>query len=365
MRTNLIAIGGLSGGGAEIGIATLLKSGFLKGTKTHVVAFIEGDGRARAHFETVPGLSLTILYPGVRKFTPKVMLGCFLRYPVQLLRLRPALVCLSLIQANLIGRFWAHLIPFAKTYAFEHNTRPHNRLHGIVTFLLSLPVRGILADCRETIASMLPWYLLPARKTLLVTPLVSFDGADPRREPFRRPLRLVSTGRLHRQKNFAAVIRSLPLLRAAGVEAHYTIFGQGPDHGLLRDLIRDLDLEDEVTLAGFQPNWQRRLKDFDVYLQPSLWEGLCITTLEAMARGMPIVATPVGGIRSYGVPNQTYHALPADPSPGQIAGAICELAADPARAAGLGLAAHRRILQRYSCSQVDSEITALNRTLSR
>ncbi len=74
------------------------------------------------------------------------------------------------------------------------------------------------------------------------------------------------------------------------------IIGEGEERENLQNQIRALGLENTVHLAGFVPEAARYLKAFDVFVLPSLKEGLPYTILEAMHAGLPIVATSVGGI---------------------------------------------------------------------
>src|SRR5581483_4113978 len=113
-------------------------------------------------------------------------------------------------------------------------------------------------------------------------------------------LRLLTVGRLHWEKGFEYALQALPLLRRAGLRLEYTIIGA--DQGALNSVrlaIRDFGLEDVVTLAGHLP--RRRVRDAlaaaDIFLLPSLSEGSPIAVMEAMAMGLPVVVTDVGGNR--------------------------------------------------------------------
>ncbi len=74
------------------------------------------------------------------------------------------------------------------------------------------------------------------------------------------------------------------------------VIGQGEDKDKLQEQINSLNLQNSLYLAGFVPDAKRYLKAFNIFVLPSLKEGLPYTIMEAMAAGLPVVATNVGGI---------------------------------------------------------------------
>ncbi len=116
-------------------------------------------------------------------------------------------------------------------------------------------------------------------------------AATPQRAP-GPGLRFVSAGRLNRQKGFDRL-----LARFAGLpaEAHLTIYGEGPEEKTLKSMIKNLNLESRVTLAGFTDNLPAALAGADACVIPSRWEGLPNVALEALAVGTPVIATPESG----------------------------------------------------------------------
>lgn len=98
-------------------------------------------------------------------------------------------------------------------------------------------------------------------------------------------------GRLHFQKNqkfslevFAAYCKEHPA-------SHLVLIGQGPDEHMLKSRCEELGISDKVIFAGLQKDIQAWLSAFDVFLFPSLFEGLSIAALEAEANGIPMLAS--------------------------------------------------------------------------
>src|SRR5262249_29176632 len=122
------------------------------------------------------------------------------------------------------------------------------------------------------------------------------SGRDP-----QRPLRIVSVGRMHWVKGYEFALAALRQVRRAGLRVEYTIIGTAASTGSASVVtaVRDLDVDDCVTLRGVcSPDAVlEELRAADIFVLPSLSEGLSNSTLEAMAVGLPVVVTDVGGNR--------------------------------------------------------------------
>jgi glycosyltransferase involved in cell wall biosynthesis len=104
--------------------------------------------------------------------------------------------------------------------------------------------------------------------------------------------RFVAAGRLTYKKGYD---RLLTLLAEMDEDFHFTILGDGPDEPALRALTKRLGIEDQVTFAGFEKNPWRIYAGADAYLLASRWEGMPNAALEALAIGLPVIATPEAG----------------------------------------------------------------------
>lgn len=104
-----------------------------------------------------------------------------------------------------------------------------------------------------------------------------------------------SVGELHPIKGHIYALEAIKKL-AKKYPIHYTIIGEGEYRYQLEKRIKELGLEEYVTLAGHVPNIAFELKAFDIFLVPSLSEALAYVVLEAGLAELPIVASAVGGI---------------------------------------------------------------------
>lgn len=107
-----------------------------------------------------------------------------------------------------------------------------------------------------------------------------------------------TTAELTPNKGLSYFISALGKLSAENLKLNYTavVMGEGEEREALQKQINDLRLAKQVFLAGFVPKAAEYFKGLDIFVLPSLKEGLPYTILEAMQAGLPVIATKVGGI---------------------------------------------------------------------
>ncbi len=101
---------------------------------------------------------------------------------------------------------------------------------------------------------------------------------------------ILGAGRLHPQKGFAYLLRAFQRVRS-DLPVRLVILGEGPERGHLEKLIAELHLGESVSLLGFQKNPYRFMARASVFVLSSLYEGFGNVIVEAMALGVPVVAT--------------------------------------------------------------------------
>ena len=106
---------------------------------------------------------------------------------------------------------------------------------------------------------------------------------------------LLTVGRLTDQKGQLHLVRAMRSVVEAHPRARLLIAGTGELESALRAEVGRLGLEDHVSLLGLRRDVDQLLRAADLFVLPSLWEGLSIALLEAMAAGLPVVATRVSG----------------------------------------------------------------------
>jgi len=196
---------------------------------------------------------------------------------------------------------------------------------------------------------------------------ILFSPGDP--APVRKELGLepeqpliLAVGNLYEVKGHMVLLRALVELRRTRPTErwHLAIAGSGSEEGALRAYIGSAGLHGRVTLLGYREDIPNLLAAADLWVMPSLSEGLPLALVEAMFAGKPIVASEVGGIPE--VVTSGEQALLVPPSdPGALAAALRRLLSDSGLASRLGAAAERRARERFGVDRMADAYEALYR----
>ena len=194
------------------------------------------------------------------------------------------------------------------------------------------------------------------------------DGIDTHRfRPGRRRLRkrlVVGTaGSLKPLKNHPMLIRACADLSAGGTDVELRIAGEGPERPRLAQCAERLGFAGRLRLAGYVSDMPAFLRGLDVFALPSDFEQLPNALLEAMACGLPCVATRVGGAGE--ILDDGRCGLLVEPKDsGAMAGAIARLSRDQSLRRRLGKAACEQVCRKYSLERMLAAHEDLYRRLS-
>jgi glycosyltransferase involved in cell wall biosynthesis len=133
--------------------------------------------------------------------------------------------------------------------------------------------------------------------------------------------------RFNRIKNIPGLIRGFALCHGRFPETRLLLVGDGEDLEEVRQVIRQFNLEEEVKLLGRRLDVHLCLHAMDIFIQPSYYECMPVTVLEAMSSGLPVIATRIGGIPEIVTEGQN-GILMNNPEPEVIASAIGRLVND-------------------------------------
>ncbi len=180
--------------------------------------------------------------------------------------------------------------------------------------------------------------------------------------PHRRevPPVILYSGRLRSRKAVAVLLAAMPRVLAAFPACRLVIVGDGEQGARVAAAVRARGLAAHVELAGSlpRPAAMARLAAADVFCLPSIYEGLPLAILEAMAAGLPVVATAVSG-NPEAVEDGTTGVLVRPESADALAEALIALLRDPERRRRMGEAARARVAERFSIDLVAAEHLAL------
>jgi glycosyltransferase involved in cell wall biosynthesis len=153
--------------------------------------------------------------------------------------------------------------------------------------------------------------------------------------------------RLDLQKGFEYLLRAVRELCNAFCELKVVIVGEGPDRAAIEGMVQEFGLQSNVILAGQKTDMPAVYAAMDIFVLPSLNEGLPMTILEAMAASKPVVATRVGAIPK--VINHGENGLLVDPKDTDgLRDAIASLLSDPDRCQRMGEKAHEWVSRNYT-----------------
>lgn len=169
---------------------------------------------------------------------------------------------------------------------------------------------------------------------------------------------LIVVGTLKTQKGHRYLLEALPEVIGDCPDLHLLVVGDGELRADLMQQTRTLGLDGHVHLLGNRQDVPSLLAASDYFVLPSLWEGLPMALIEAMASGLPVIATEVSGTRQVMLPGKT-GLLVAPGDVDQLRAALMELATNPEAARSMGAAAQQRVIAAFSAHKQAAEHVAL------
>ena len=206
-------------------------------------------------------------------------------------------------------------------------------------------------------------FRVPAGRLSAIPNGVDVQHFQPARRPVRAPGVVIGcTARLHVKNDHVTCLHAFARLAPRWPDARLLLVGRGPEEERLRRLADRLGLAARVHFAGEQADVAPCLGEMDLYVQSSVAEGMSNSILEAMAVGLPVVATAVGGTPDVVVDGQTGVLVPAQ-DPAALADALAGLLADPGKGEALGRAGRARAEARFSETRMLERVEDLLDTL--
>ena len=267
---------------------------------------------------------------------------------------RPDLLHTHLYHPNLYGRL-AALGLGLPVVAAVHNSYTRVKFHRRVwNFLLARVTDRVLVGSDQVRRDVRRYDGVPARRLELIpygiplgeleTPL---SQAEARERLGVSGFVIGAVGRLEEQKGQQHLLAALPELARQIPDLALLLVGDGRRRPALERQARDLGVEARVRFLGTRRDLAEIYRALDVFVQPSLWEGLPLALLKAMGAGLAVVATRVSGALEV-IEDGVNGRLVAPGSAAALAEAIMELYREPAARRRLGEAARRTVAAHYS-----------------
>jgi glycosyltransferase involved in cell wall biosynthesis len=173
-----------------------------------------------------------------------------------------------------------------------------------------------------------------------------------------------TVGRLHEQKGHVHLLEAAALVRRTHPQVRFRIIGDGPLRERLEAQARMHRVEDIVEFLGARSDVPAQLRQFDLFVLPSLWEGLPYVLLEAMATGLPVVATDVDGVREVITDGREGMLVPSRNAQA-LAAAVIDLAGNGARREGLGARGAQTVRERFTLEgMIEQTVSVYSRAIA-
>ena len=290
-------------------------------------------------------------------------LGMLIRLVRLMRQRRPQIVHTHLWGANCWGRIAARLAGVPVLIAHEHGMQPWRRApHFVFDAVVARITHRILFASHQVMQTYQRKTRTAPAKCRVIPNGVAWNGGSEDRERLRaaqgcaRGDRLIiSVGRLSPEKGYADLLRAFAILARRVPEARLILIGDGPERDALQRLHVQCGVQGAVTFAGAQEQVGSWLAAADLYVQPSRREGLPLAVLEAMAAGVPVIATQVGDLERLITDGHDGHLVPAA-SPDALAAKMLEVLERLDGQGPLIHAARRLVRGRYALAQMVREV---------
>ena len=269
-------------------------------------------------------------------------------------RVRPDIVHLNSSKAGVLGRIAASAarVPVrvftAHGWAFKATSGAAAHVYMWADRAVRPLTTMIVCVSQTELAVGLDARVCVQARTTVIPNAVDVSALPAGRPGAAQRIEIVSVGRLAAPKDFSTLLAALALLQRG--RARLTVLGDGPQRPLLEQQVAELGLVDDVVLAGEVADVRPSLDQADVFVLSSTSEGMPISVLEAMAAGLPVVASAVGGLHEVVADGATGFLVPAS-QPEALAESLGRLVEDAQLRARLGAAGRQRAEDEFSLAR--------------
>lgn len=255
-----------------------------------------------------------------------------------------------LMHANALAAAAALRLPDLRYFQSIQTTQRRPRWHWLVQSVAQRKAERVVVPSPSVAETARKWAKLPFGKLVVIPNAVEmsdFSDMPMPAEP-HRPVRVGFIGRLDPIKRIPDLLEAVRLL---GDDSRLEIFGEGSERSKLEGIVERDGLQSRVKFHGAIDRPRTALAQIDLLVLPSAAEGFGLVLIEAMAAGVPVVATNVQGIRDVVQDGQSGLLTPVA-SPRQLAGNILRLIEDSNLRRGLVAAGRADVAARFTWERV-------------
>lgn len=274
-------------GGAERQVILLAKELSKRGHQITVIV-LSGDGGDTTQELQSAGISFLSLQMRKAWIDPRG----WLRYRAWLTRDRPEIIHTHLPHAAWLARHARLIAPVPVVIDTIHTTHTGSFARRLL-YRLSDRLSNQTTCVSHAVAQTVIHAGIARGSKLTILPNgIELTNQPTSIQPDPQPFRWLAIGRLVPLKDYSTLFRAFATLPN---QPCIKIAGSGPEEPSLRILATELNIADRVEFLGFRSDTQTLLAEADAFVQSSLWEGLPMSTLEAAAASLPVVATNASG----------------------------------------------------------------------
>jgi glycosyltransferase involved in cell wall biosynthesis len=276
---------------------------------------------------------------------------------------RPDILHIFGTRANLLGRLTARRYARARLISGQHNagsSHPATRwVERATSRQVDLYIANSQAGARwlQTHGHIPPQKMVIIHNGLDVTPYMAAERGQLRPllgSPSHEPV-IVSVGNLRKVKDQETLLTAARTLGDDGCGFQLWLVGDGQRRVALEKLAQAFNLQDRIHFLGWRSDVSAILADADIKVLSSRTEGLPTAIMEAMAAGLPVVATAVGGVPELVQDNLTGLLVPPDDPPA-LATALAKLLVNPPLRQQFGRAGQQRIQTHFALTDKVAEL---------
>ena len=291
--------------------------------------------------------------------------------PALFLANRPDILHCHLIPSNIIAKPLGALMGVPLILNHDHTNDPQRIDNKLLLALDKTTNRfahhiiAVAGACRDF---LIQHESIPPEKITLVPNAIDLRRFSPgnadraeSRNKFGLPIDakvIAGVGRLNPQKNFSLFLDIAAALAPRFPELRFLLAGEGPEESMLREKARTLGLADRIVFAGYVADTRQVYAAADILLMPSRFEGLPMTLLEAMAMGLPVVASKLDGIAEVIEDGREGFLIESNDTHGFVE-RCAALLENPAKSSEFAANARAKIEARFSVERMTSAVEAI------
>ncbi len=349
-------VGGLQIGGAENQVVQLLNGLSKAGQECHLIFFQPIE----SHLVHALAKDISKHHAPLARWG---QIGCIRRLVHLFREIQPHVVQAHMFHTNLYVVIAARLAKVPVVITTEHgknlwkNSIHHWIERGVISPLSTMRV-AVSQDIRDIRIQSAD---IPADKIMVIPPCVEIPEQSVEYHD-KSSVMLGAVGRMVDAKDYPTLLRAFSRVVDSGMKAELVFLGDGPARSQLENMARELGIAGVVRFPGFQSNIDEWLRRFELVVFSSIREGIPVAMLEAMAAGVPMVATRVGGIPEV-IRDGVNGLLVECGRPEDLANAIMRLAQDVNLRKALGREGRNTVVSLYSreaiCGRYEKLFTEL------